>query len=108
MKAPVAAEDLSVAVRFTLPPEKGDKLIDRKHMEELVRLLHEEAKLFRNIVELFGYAVTWLKLAAFLVEPQPIIQNSNITHSSSIVYHKVYYKMVLILAETQKENSKRR
>ena len=43
--APETQENLSVAVRFTLPPEKGDvKLIDPEHMEELVRLLHEEAK----------------------------------------------------------------
>ena len=43
--APEPQEDLSVAVRFTLPPEKGDvKLIDPENMEELVRLLHEEAK----------------------------------------------------------------
>jgi electron transfer flavoprotein beta subunit len=33
------------AVHFELPPEKGDvKLIDPENMEELVRLLHEEAK----------------------------------------------------------------
>ncbi|MCB0550573.1 MAG: electron transfer flavoprotein subunit beta/FixA family protein [Phaeodactylibacter sp.] len=42
---PVAAEDLAVTVRFQLPPEKGEvKLIDPENMEELVRLLHEEAK----------------------------------------------------------------
>lgn len=33
------------AVRFTLPPEKaGVKLVDPENMAELVRLLHEEAK----------------------------------------------------------------
>ncbi|MCB0598575.1 MAG: electron transfer flavoprotein subunit beta/FixA family protein [Lewinellaceae bacterium] len=42
---PPAAEDLAVSVRFELPPEKGAvKLIDPDNMEELVRLLHEEAK----------------------------------------------------------------
>ncbi|MCO6493070.1 MAG: electron transfer flavoprotein subunit beta/FixA family protein [Phaeodactylibacter sp.] len=42
---PAAADDLAVAVRFELPPEKGDvKLIDPENMDELVRLLHEEAK----------------------------------------------------------------
>ena len=42
---PPAAEDLAVSVRFELPPKKGDvKLIDPENMEELVRLLHEEAK----------------------------------------------------------------
>ena len=42
---PAAAEDLAVSVRFQLPPEKGDvKLVDPENMDELVRLLHEEAK----------------------------------------------------------------
>ncbi len=42
---PVAADDLSVAVQYELPPEKGGvKLIDPENMDELVRLLHEEAK----------------------------------------------------------------
>jgi len=42
---PVAAEDPAVAVHYELPPEKGDvKLIDPENMDELVRLLHEEAK----------------------------------------------------------------
>jgi len=41
----VEAADLSVAVHYELPPEKGDvKLVDPENMEELVRLLHEEAK----------------------------------------------------------------
>jgi electron transfer flavoprotein beta subunit len=41
----VDAEDLSVAVHYELPPEKGDvKLVDPENMDELVRLLHEEAK----------------------------------------------------------------
>lgn len=40
-----AFEDKVVAVHFELPPEKGDvKLVDPENMEELVRLLHEEAK----------------------------------------------------------------
>jgi len=42
---PLAAEDLAVAIRFELPPEKGNvKLIGPEQMDELVRLLHEEAK----------------------------------------------------------------
>lgn len=42
---PVAFEDLTKAVYFELPPEKaGVKLIDPDNMEELVALLHEEAK----------------------------------------------------------------
>lgn len=42
---PVAVDDPVVADHFELPPEKGDvKLIDPENMEELVRLLHEEAK----------------------------------------------------------------
>lgn len=37
--------DQAVAVHFDLPAEKGDvKLVDPENMEELVRLLHEEAK----------------------------------------------------------------
>jgi len=41
----VDAEDLSVAVHYELPPEKGDvKLVDPENMDELIRLLHEEAK----------------------------------------------------------------
>jgi electron transfer flavoprotein beta subunit len=42
---PVATEEPVKAIRFTLPPAKaGVKLIDPEQMEELVRLLHEEAK----------------------------------------------------------------
>lgn len=38
-------DDPVVAVRYELPPEKGQvKLIDPEDMDELVRLLHEEAK----------------------------------------------------------------
>lgn len=44
----VSAVDASVATKvshYELPPEKGDvKMIDPKNMGELVRLLHEEAK----------------------------------------------------------------
>jgi electron transfer flavoprotein beta subunit len=39
MKSPVSVTS------FTLPPDKGDvKLVDPENMDELVRLLHEEAK----------------------------------------------------------------
>ncbi len=42
---PVAFEDAAVTVSFDLPPEKSAvKLIEPDNMEELVRLLHEEAK----------------------------------------------------------------
>ena len=42
---PVPFEDLVVIDKFTLPaPKSGVKMIDPNHMEELVRLLHEEAK----------------------------------------------------------------
>jgi electron transfer flavoprotein beta subunit len=42
---PVAFEDLSKLVKFTLPPAKvGVKLVSPDDMDELVRLLHEEAK----------------------------------------------------------------
>ena len=42
---PVAFDDLSVPVSYTLPPEKSEvKLVDPEDMDELVRLLHEEAK----------------------------------------------------------------
>lgn len=42
---PVSADDPVTAVNYELPPEKGQvKLIDPENMEELVRLLHEEAK----------------------------------------------------------------
>jgi len=43
--APVATDEAVKTVRFTLPPAKaGVKLIDPENMDELVRLLHEEAK----------------------------------------------------------------
>jgi len=42
---PVAFEEPAKAVQFTLPPAKaGVKLIEPDRMDELVRLLHEEAK----------------------------------------------------------------
>jgi electron transfer flavoprotein beta subunit len=42
---PVPAPDLSAAVQFSLPTGKGSvKMISPDDMEELVRLLHEEAK----------------------------------------------------------------
>lgn len=42
---PVAADETVKTVRFTLPPAKaGVKLVDPENMDELVRLLHEEAK----------------------------------------------------------------
>jgi electron transfer flavoprotein beta subunit len=42
---PVAFEDPVVTVEFQLPEEKGAvTLVDPENMEELVRLLHEEAK----------------------------------------------------------------
>lgn len=42
---PVAFDDLAVAVSYTLPaPKSAVKLIDPDNMNELVRLLHEEAK----------------------------------------------------------------
>ncbi len=38
-------EDVAMPVHYELPPEKGDvKLVDPEDMDELVRLLHEEAK----------------------------------------------------------------
>lgn len=41
----IPAEDLSVTVSFDLPPAKSAvKLVDPEDMTELVRLLHEEAK----------------------------------------------------------------
>ncbi|WP_353485278.1 electron transfer flavoprotein subunit beta/FixA family protein [Haliscomenobacter sp.] len=43
--APAAFEDQAVAVQYTLPPAKSSvKMIAPDHMEELVKLLHEEAK----------------------------------------------------------------
>ncbi len=45
VEAPVEFDDLAVATHYELPPEKGDvKLIDPDNIDELVRLLHEEAK----------------------------------------------------------------
>ncbi|MBL7827837.1 MAG: electron transfer flavoprotein subunit beta/FixA family protein [Saprospiraceae bacterium] len=42
---PVAFDENSKVVQYTLPPAKaGVKLIDPENMDELVRLLHEEAK----------------------------------------------------------------
>lgn len=42
---PTAFDDPVATVQYELPPEKGDvKLIDPENMDELVRLLHEEAK----------------------------------------------------------------
>ena len=42
---PAAAEALTSVVRYELPPAKaGVKLVSPEHPEELVRLLHEEAK----------------------------------------------------------------
>ena len=43
--APVPFEETAKVVQFTLPPAKaGVKLIEPDNMDELVRLLHEEAK----------------------------------------------------------------
>lgn len=45
VKEPVAVEELTTVVSFDLPPAKaGVKLISPDNPEELVRLLHEEAK----------------------------------------------------------------
>ena len=44
---PVAVDELTSIVSFDLPPAKaGVKLVSPEHAEELVRLLHEEAKAF--------------------------------------------------------------
>jgi len=44
---PVAADALTSVAGFGLPPAKaGVKLVDAENVEELVRLLHEEAKAF--------------------------------------------------------------
>jgi len=44
---PVPADSLTSVAGFGLPPAKaGVKLVDPEHVEELVRLLHEEAKAF--------------------------------------------------------------
>jgi electron transfer flavoprotein beta subunit len=43
--SPVDAEKGTEILKFELPPEKGDvKMVDPDDMDELVRLLHEEAK----------------------------------------------------------------
>jgi electron transfer flavoprotein beta subunit len=43
--APAAFEDKAVTVQYTLPPAKSAvKMIAPENMEELVKLLHEEAK----------------------------------------------------------------
>ena len=43
--APVPFDDQAKVAQFTLPPAKaGVKLVDPEQMDELVRLLHEEAK----------------------------------------------------------------
>jgi electron transfer flavoprotein beta subunit len=42
---PIAVDSLTAVVEFGLPPSKaGVKLVDADNVEELVRLLHEEAK----------------------------------------------------------------
>ena len=42
---PAEAKSLTEAISFSLPPEKGSvKLIDPENMDELVDLLHNEAK----------------------------------------------------------------
>lgn len=44
---PIAVDTLTSVTSFSLPPAKaGVKLVDPEHVEELVRLLHEEAKAF--------------------------------------------------------------
>jgi electron transfer flavoprotein beta subunit len=44
---PVAAESLTAIVSFQLPPAKaGVKLVPADNPAELIRLLHEEARLF--------------------------------------------------------------
>jgi electron transfer flavoprotein beta subunit len=44
--APIACDTLAEVVEFTTPPPKSAvKLIDPENMDELVRLLHEEAKI---------------------------------------------------------------
>jgi electron transfer flavoprotein beta subunit len=47
VKEPVAADSLTSIVSFDLPPAKaGVKLVSAENPEELIRLLHEEAKVF--------------------------------------------------------------
>jgi electron transfer flavoprotein beta subunit len=44
---PVTVDELTTVVSYELPPPKaGVKLIPADNPEELVRLLHEEAKVF--------------------------------------------------------------
>ena len=44
---PAASDSLTTVVSFELPPPKaGVKLVPADQPEELVRLLHEEARLF--------------------------------------------------------------
>ncbi len=44
--APLEVADLSTVVHYDMPPAKAEcKMIDPENMEELVRLLHEEAKI---------------------------------------------------------------
>ena len=45
VKEPVAVDELTSVAKFELPPAKaGVKLVSAEHPEELIRLLHEEAK----------------------------------------------------------------
>lgn len=45
VEQPVAVEEVTQVVRYELPPPKSEvKLVDPDNMDELVRLLHEEAK----------------------------------------------------------------
>lgn len=47
VKEPIAVDELTSVSKFELPPAKaGVKLVSAEHPEELVRLLHEEAKVF--------------------------------------------------------------
>jgi electron transfer flavoprotein beta subunit len=44
---PIAVDALTAVASFDLPPAKaGVKLVDAENVGELVRLLHEEAKVF--------------------------------------------------------------
>ncbi len=46
VKEPVAFDDLSTVVSYDMPPAKAAcKMLDPEDMDELVRLLHEEAKI---------------------------------------------------------------
>ena len=45
VQEPVAVDPLTAVAGFELPPAKaGVKLVDAENVDELVRLLHEEAK----------------------------------------------------------------